>query len=361
MIRVLHVIDHLGLGGAQSVLLDLATNMDNAEVVTEVAAMHGRGLFADQLEERGVTVHSLAPSKRVPVYLLNFAKLLRSGRYDVLHFHLQGANWLAKPLSAAFSRAKRVAHDHSSADLRFRGWHSLVPDAIGHLFSHRVVAVSQGVADFLVAREFVPRRKINIVPNGVDALIFRIPTSEERLEARASLQIDSGRFVVGALGRLAPEKNFASLAKLARSMPEVDFVIGGTGPERAAMFEAARGATNLRLLGQVADRRMFYNAIDILALPSLHEALPMTILEAMASAVPVVASDLEGIAAALGDAGILFPAGDSSALEAALRGLLADGTKRQSMAARARQRVETHYDARQMARRTESLYKELLA
>ena len=361
MIRVLHVIDHLGLGGAQSALLDLATNMDSAEIHTEVAVMHGRGIFADQLESRGIEVHSLAPSRWPPFYLPNFVRLVRSRHYDVLHFHLQGANWLAKPLGAVFSRAKRVAHDHSSADLRFRGWHSLPPDALGHLLSHRVIAVSQGVADFLGARGLVARRKIVVVPNGVDTQFFRPPTSQQRADARSALQIPGDRFVFGALGRLAPEKNFASLAGLAPVLPEAEFVIGGTGPERAAIVSAARGAKNVRLLGEVSDRRAFYAAIDAFVLPSLHEALPMTILEAMASGVPVVASDLEGIAAALGDAGSLVPAGDMVGVEKALRDFLSHPDKGKRMAADARGRVELHYNARNGAGMIADIYSELIA
>jgi glycosyltransferase involved in cell wall biosynthesis len=361
MIRVLHVIDHLGLGGAQSALLDLVTNMDKARVSSEVAVMHGRGLFAGQLECRGIKVHSLAPSKWPPAYLPNFVRLVRSGHYDVLHFHLQGANWIAKPLASVFSRAKRVAHDHSSADLSFRGWHSVPPDTLAHLFSHRVVAVSQGVADFVAARELVPRSKITVVPNGVDTGIFRPATAAQRIEARASLQIAGDRFVVGALGRFAAEKNFASLAKLALAMPDVEFVIGGEGPERAAIIEAAQGAGNFRLLGEVSDRRAFYAAIDVLALPSLHEALPMTILEAMASGVPIVASDLEGVAAALGDAGSLVPVGDLVGLEKALRDLHSHPDRAKRVAADARERVELHYDARRGAERMAGIYAELVA
>jgi glycosyltransferase involved in cell wall biosynthesis len=361
MIRVLHVIDHLGLGGAQSALLDLVGGMDWSQFHIEVAAMHGRGLFADQLEARGVKVHSLAPGKWPPVYILNLVRLLRNGRYDLLHFHLQGANWLAKPLSACVTGAKRVAHDHSSADLRFRKWWSLVPDASTHLFSNRVVAVSGGVANFLRERECVPANKITVVPNGVDAETFRPATQEKREKARKALGIDPGRFVAGGLGRLAPEKNFQSLATLARAMPDILFVIGGTGPEREALLAASGGAENFRLLGEVSDRPSFYAALDVFILPSLHEALPMTVLEAMASGVPVVASDLEGVSSALGGTGLLVPAGDIGALEGALRSVVADSAAAARLSFAAREKVTGLYNARLSAAKIEDIYRQLLA
>jgi len=359
MIRVLHVIDHLGLGGAQSALLDLLANMDESEVFSEVAVMHGRGLFADQLESRGIKVRSLAPSKWPPAYVPNFVRLLRAESYDVLHFHLQGANWLAKPLASVFSRAKRVAHDHSSADLRFRGWQSLPLDTLGHFFSHRVVAVSQGVADFLATYEFVPRSKITVVPNGVNMRAFRPTNEEQRAAARAAMGLGTNSFVIGALGRLAPEKNFSSLAELARVMPDVEFVVGGTGPERAAILEAAQGAKNILLPGEISDRCAFYAALDAFVLPSLHEALPMTVLEAMASGVPVAASNLEGVAAAIGDSGVLFPPGDSVGLEKAVHSLVDDPDKARRMAAAARERVKSHYDASSTASKVADIYREL--
>lgn len=361
MIRVLHVIDHLGLGGAQSALLDLVGGMDRSQFQIEVAALHGWGLFAGQLEAKGAKVHSLAPGKWPPVYIPNLVRLIRSGRHDVLHFHLQGSNWLAKPLSAFVTSAKRVSHDHSSADLRFRKWWSLAPDASTHLFSNRIVAVSGGVADFLRQREFVPANKITVVPNGVDTDAFRPATQEEREKARDTLGISPGRYVAGALGRLAPEKNFQLLAALARTMPDVLFVVGGTGPERDALAAASGGAENVRLLGEVTDRTSFYAGLDVFLLPSLHEALPMTVLEAMASGVPVVASDLEGVSSALGGTGLVVPPGDVHAFERALRSLIADSAAASHLSSAARERVVGHYNARMVATKVADIYRQLIS
>lgn len=360
MIRVLHLIDHLGLGGAQSALLDLAGCADQKSFHIEVAVMHGRGMFFDELESRGIKVHCLAPRKWPPVYIKNLVRLLRRSHYDVLHFHLQGSNWLAKPLSAVFSGAKRLAHDHSSADLSFRGWQSLLPDSLAHCFSHKVVAVSQGVADFLCRCESVPAGKIAVVPNGVDTEFFQPATPEQRERARRVLGVERGRFVAGSLGRLAPEKNFRSLAEVARDEPGIDFLVGGDGPEHVALMKSSSAVKNFRLLGRVSDRRTFYAAVDIFVLPSLHEALPMTLLEAMASGVPVVASHLEGIASALGETGILVSPGDNSALGQAVRFLAAEPASAAKLAASAREKVVGLYDARIAADKIGRIYRELL-
>jgi len=361
VIKILHIIDHLGLGGAQSALLDLVVNRDPAETGVEVAVLHGEGLFARQLREAGIKVHSLAPSKWPPVYLPRLVKLARGGDYDIIHFHLQGSNWLAKPLCAASVRARRVAHEHGSADLRFRGWWSLLPEGVAHLFSDRVVAVSDGVADFLAAKEFVPRRKITMVPNGVDTEVFRLATPEEKMRARRALGLPESAFIAGGLGRLAPEKNFRALIDVARRCPDLVFAVGGSGPEEGALRAAAVGLGNFQLLGPVEDRAAFHAALDVFVLTSQHEALPMTLLEAMASGVPVVASDLEGVAAALGDTGMLVPPGDVSELVRSVAKLAADPEARGRFGGSALARVREKYSARVAARRMANLYRELLA
>lgn len=360
MIKVLHIIDHLGLGGAQSALLDLVVNRNPAEIGAEVAVLHGEGLFARQLREAGIQVHSLAPSKWPPVYLPRLVKLARGGNYDILHFHLQGSNWLAKPLCAVSARARRVAHEHGSADLRFRGWWSLLPDGVAHLFSNQVIAVSDGVADFLAAKEFVPRRKITVVPNGVDTEVFRPATLEGKMQARRVLGLSETAFVAGGLGRLAPEKNFRALIDVARRCPDLVFIVGGSGPEENDLRAAAAGLANFRLLGPVEDRAAFHAALDVFLLPSRHEALPMTLLEAMASGVPVVASDLEGVAAALGDTGLLVAPGDISELVRSVAKLAADPEARGRFAGAALARVRERYSARVTARRMADVYREVL-
>ncbi len=359
MIRVLHVIDHLGLGGAQSALVDMVAHRDSRQLDAEVAVMHGRGLFAEALEQAGVKVHELAPSKWPPLYAVNLVRLVREQAYDVLHFHLQGANWLGKPLCALVCRSSRVAHDHSSADWRFRGWWSLLPDGLTHLFSHRVVAVSAGVADFLAGWEGVPHRKIRVVPNGVDTSGFAPVTPEKRAAARRALALDDGDFVVGALGRLAPEKNFAILAEVARMCPDVRFILGGSGPEEAMLRRSFEKLGNGVLAGQITDRAEFYAALDVFVLPSRHEALPMTILEAMASGVPVVASNLEGIASALGDGGLLTLPGNAEEIAAFIRALRDDPARRDGLAARARGRVKEFFSAARTAGRIEEIYREV--
>jgi glycosyltransferase involved in cell wall biosynthesis len=366
MRRVLHVIDHLGLGGAQSALLDLVANRDAGRFEVGVAVLHGWGPFAEALEGHGVRVHSLASSRWSPAIAPRFLRLVRAGRHDVIHFHLQGANWIAKPLAALACDAVRIAHDHASGDLRFRGALSLVPDALAHLFSDRVLAVSEGVKEFLVRWESLPRDLIEVVPNGIDTAAFCPASATKRREAREALGIAPDTFVVGAMGRLAAEKNFLVLADLAAAMPGSLFLLGGEGPERGRIGSAAAGRRcegGLRLLGRVDDRPGFYAALDALVIPSFHEGLPMVLLEAMASGVPVVASRLADLEAALegGACGLLADPARPETFVAALDHLRSEPVRAADLAAAARTRCTNHYAAETCARSIEAIYDRLLA
>src|SRR5437762_6172551 len=118
-VRILHVIDSFDLGGGQTALLNLlrATNRERYE--PEVACMHGRGVFWDEFEKLGVPVHSLSPRKWLPLYIPRLAALIRARRFDIVHCHLFGANWIAKPLAALLGVPVRINHDQCNDELRY--------------------------------------------------------------------------------------------------------------------------------------------------------------------------------------------------------------------------------------------------
>jgi glycosyltransferase involved in cell wall biosynthesis len=364
MIRVLHIIDHLGLGGAQTALLDMLKCRDQAAFQVEVAVMHGRGPFVGELEAMGVAVYSLSQSKWPPAYIPAFLKLIAAGKYDLLHFHLPGANWIAKPLAALAGHPVRIAHDHTSGELKFRGWTSLLPDAVANRFSTRVIAVSAGVVDFLARWEGVSPDVIEMIPNGVNTEEFRPADARERGAARVKWSVAPDAFVVGGIGRLAFEKNFILLQELARRHPKATFVLAGAGPERERIEAAGDGLANrVRLLGPITDRQAYYQMLDIFLLPSHYEGLPMAVLEAMAAGVPVLSSRLEGISAALAEEqeGLLAEPGNLEDFSRKLQRLEASGDLRSRLAASARNKVTAAFSAAGCAGRIEAVYRQELA
>ncbi|MDD5199514.1 MAG: glycosyltransferase [Terrimicrobiaceae bacterium] len=361
MIRVLHVIDSLDLGGAQTALLNLVTHADGSRFHHEVAAMHGEGMFGAAFRAIGVPVHSLSARRWPPAYLRNLPLLLRRGGFDIVHCHLFASNWLAKPLAAACGARCIYHHDQCNDAFRADSPLAVLVDALTNRLSTRILAVSHSVEAFNLRVEAMPPERVTYFPNSVDLSQFRPAAASERTAARAAFDLPADALIIGGVGRLTPQKNFGLLieaaAPLLAERADVVVALFGSGPEEAALRAAAKGKP-VRILGTVADRAAIYRALDVLVLPSRFEGLPMTLLEAMASGVPVLASGVDGVReiATPGEHALLAPSGNAAAFRAALRELCAGPALRERLAAAALALVRERFDARALAVELEAWY-----
>ena len=367
--KVLHVIDSLDLGGAQTFLLGLCNHLDREHYLPKVAAMHGCGVYTPAFEKAGIPIHSLSPGKFPPLYLPNFWKLLRSKNYDILHFHLFGANLCAKPLAIAAGHPVIVVHDQCNDASRDHNPLLLAADTLWNRRSDRVIAVSESTRRYLLDREDLDDAKVTMIPNGIDASLFLPASEDQRERARLQFGIPSEAFVIGGVGRLVPQKNFSLFLKVASNVlgghPGVTFVIAGTGPLESQLREEATSlgiAEHIRFLGYVTDRVGLYHALDALMMTSDFEGTPMTLLEAMASGLPVVASAVDGIAEVCthGKQALLVPSGDLGRFQDFLRCIIDGKVLRQNLGDEGRRSVLESYDIRGIARRVEGVYEEVL-
>jgi glycosyltransferase involved in cell wall biosynthesis len=366
---VLHVIDSFDLGGAQTFLLDLVKHLDPKRFVGEVAAMHGHGVFESSFQKAGIKTHSLSPAKWPPFYLLNFPRLMHREKFDILHFHLFGANLCAKPLAIAYGHRAIVVHDQCNDASRNQSPLLLAADALANKGVSRIIAVSESVRHYLVEHEDIPPAKIEMIPNGIDALEFMPASEEQKQLARAKLGIPEGDFVIGGVGRLVGQKNFRLIPEIAARIRvggrKLVFVIAGSGPQEAelrAQAVALGVEKRVHFLGHISDRVTLYHALDALLMPSNFEGTPMTLLEAMASSLPVVASGVDGIAEVCtnGVDALLIPPGDARAFTTALEQLIQESCLREVLGANARRTILAHYDIRGLVRQVERLYEEIL-
>jgi glycosyltransferase involved in cell wall biosynthesis len=367
--RVLHVIDSFDLGGAQTFLLDLVRHLDRTRFVPEVAAMHGHGIFECSFREVGIPTYSLSPSKFPPRFITNFWRLMRREKYDILHFHLFGANLCAKPLAIAMGHPAIVVHDQCNDALRDRNLLLLTADAIANRGASRVIAVSESVRRYLLSKEALPDVRVEMIPNGIDTQQFAPPEMGQRQAARVRLGLPEECFIIGGVGRLVAQKNFSLFLKvaapIARRHPGVLFVIAGSGPLERVLRQEADSlglAERVRFLGHVADRAELYHVMNVLLLPSDFEGTPMSLLEAMASRLPVVASAVDGIAEVCTDEkdALLVPHGDQAAFVRALNLLLSDSELQADLGRSARQRIQEHYEIQGVVRRIEQIYLDVL-
>ena len=364
MKKVLHVIDSLHLGGAQEVVLNLATCGNRRRFFHEVATMHGRGVYWDRLAALGIPLHSLSPHKLFPWYAASLPVLLLRGRFDILHCHLVASNIIAKPLGRLCGVPVILNHDHTNDDYRANDRIRLALDSLSNRLASHIIAVSDSCRRFLVERERVPPEKISLVQNAIDLRRFSAACGT-RAEARKSLGLPENAPVVAGVGRLNPQKNFSFFIRIAAEVlkrhPQALFLLAGEGPEDGLLRKLARECglgERLHFCGYVPDARQVYLAADVLVMPSLFEGLPMTLLEAMAMRVPVVASALDGIAEVVEDGrdGFLVPSGDAALFCERVCELIENHALAKALGAAASKKISTRFSAGRMCCEVEEIY-----
>lgn len=365
--RVLHVIDSLHLGGAQEVVLNLAT-CGSPRYRHEVATLHGHGIYWDRLREAGVTVHSLSPHKYFPLYLATLPALLIARRPHILHCHLIPSNILAKPLGALLGVPLILNHDHTNDPSRIDNKLLLALDTTTNRLARHIIAVAGACRDFLIQHESVPPEKITLVPNAIDLRRFS-PGTVGRRESRAALGLPPEGPVIAGVGRLNPQKNFSLFLEIAAAIapkfPEVRFLLAGEGPEESMLREKVNAlgiSDRVVFAGYVPDTRRVYVAADVLLMPSRFEGLPMTLLEAMAMGLPVVASKLDGIAEVIadGEEGFLVESGDAPSFVERIARLLGNSALASRFSSNARAKIEARFSVERMTSAVEEIYERFL-
>ena len=224
-----------------------------------------------------------------------------------------------------------------------------------------VVTVSSELREHLVAEGF-PTGKVSVIYNGID--VGPIPGADMRAQVRRALDVPDHAVVIGTIARLDPVKDLHTLIHAVarpelRDTPRILLVIGD-GSERASLETAAReagAAASVRFLGHREDARELLAGCDIYANSSISEGISLTILEAMAAALPVIATGVGGTPEIVdATCGRLVPSRDPDALARTLAALAADPTLRQTLGRHARARVEQHFTLDRMVREYRDAY-----
>jgi glycosyltransferase involved in cell wall biosynthesis len=358
---VAHVLSSLRIGGGERVALELAGGQAEArhDVMVVSLAPPPDGPLTEAFRARGVTVHRVAKRPGVdPTLPLRLAALFRRERVTVVHTH----NRLPLIYGAAAGRLAGAVVIHTrhgpGGGTRREQW---LRRGAGKLL-HAYVAVSPALRDLAERLGDCEARKLSVIENGVDLERFSVGP-EQRRAARAALGIPESAWVVGSVGRLAVEKDYPLLVRAAAPLlgPDARLVIVGDGEESATIRAevAARGVEPYVLLpGARDDVPRYMAALDVFALSSRMEGLPLVSLEAMAAGLPVVAPAVGGLPALIEDGrnGFLFPVGDEAALRERFRTLRADPEAARAVGARGLAHTHERHSREAMVRRYLALY-----
>ncbi len=352
---VLLLITTFDMGGAERVYVQLARGLAARGYRVIAACLQRRsGLIARDLAQDGVEMVDLGVASRFDVRALaRLFRLLRRERVDVVYTFLIHPHLVGR-LAARLARVPVLLSSQQTMMYENRAleW----ANRLTARWCAAVVAVSKNVEDYLFRNVGLPRSKLVTIYNAIE------PGPFERIAPRSSGWTEDGP-VVGCCARLTPEKDHATLiraVKIARrEFPAIRLRLAGDGPERArlASLVAEEGMDGaVEFLGHLTDVGAFYSSLDIYVQSSYVEGLPCAVLEALACALPVIASRAGGNEEIVVDgAGLLVPCRDDRALAEAIGWMAAHPERARAMGLAGRSIVRARFSSAAMVDATDAL------
>lgn len=370
-IHVVHGVLSLDLGGLERLVLDLVRTGRDKGYRNSVVCIDRLGLLAQAATALGAEVHCLGNESERPLATDRAAELFARIKPDVLHTHQIGALWhLGR---AARAQGIRIVHtEHSDHVGMARGWRNKLRSrwwwyAAGRL-AQRYCCVSEDIARSVRRWGTIRPGKVVVIPNGVDTSLYG--ALKQRDGIRHALGIPSDARVIGTVGRLNEVKRqdlmVRAFARVRAQHANAWLLLVGDGPERSRLEHLANelGVFSRTLFtGYQSRTENFLSAMDVFALSSRHEGLPLALLEAWAAGLPVVASAVGGIPRVVehGRTGLLFDNGDEAALADALARLLDQRQLAMELGTAGKATVLSQYSLQRMAEGYEQEYLSALA
>lgn len=380
-LRVLHIVEATTAGVARHVL-DLSRDMRQAGIDVTVACPHVRQVarqdtaFVEQLSAAGLSVvlvpmrRSIRPLADLRAYL-RLLRLIRREGYDVVHTHSSKAGVLGR---LAAGRAGVAAIVYTPNGFAFRaknrllsGLYRAVERWLGHRTTDALICVSPSELALAQREAIAPPERLVLIENAIDASLFA-PPGDARL-AKTALGLDPDPPLLGFVGRLDRHKGVEIFVEAARlvvsTQGDARFVLVGEGELENALRRAVRKhhlERHVVLAGYRTDIPLVLQALDVFVLPSLFEALPYTLMEAMAAGKAVITTNVMGNCDLVeqGQTGLLVPPCDARALAEAMIRLLSAPAERHRLGRQALAAAQSRPTPAQMARQVADLYLTIL-
>ena len=363
--EIVHVVENLDRGGLERTVVDLIASQRDAGHECRVICLFKLGLLARELLASGVRVDACGKRPGLDLRALRRARaLIRQSPDAVIHTHNAMAHYYAVLASLGLPVKCRINTRHGMGGRTRSGrqeW--LYRQSLRG--TDYAVAVCEAARQRFAADGMRPRRALLSVPNGIRLERFRPADDVARQSLVAELGLPTGSRIIGTVGRLQPVKDHARLlrafAKVRVQVPEAALVIVGDGPLRAALEAQAEQAglsDAVRFMGDRHDVPRLLTGMEVFALTSTSEGYSVALLEACASSLPIVATDVGGNREIVrhGINGRLVPSGDTAAIATALIALLRGGEQAAAMGRAGYAWAQAEASFRTMAERYHGLY-----
>jgi glycosyltransferase involved in cell wall biosynthesis len=372
-LHVIHVVLSLDFGGLERVVLGLVRGGIALGQHVDVVCLERPGTLAGQAEALGARVLCLnKPPGLCWELVRRLETLFAARRPDVVHTHQIGALLYAGPAArrAGVPAVVHTEHTNSAAHVRslVRRVRMRLLTRVAGRHAGRFCCVSADIAAEYRAYRLVARRKLCVVPNGIDTDAFARPVSVGPI--RRELGIPAAAPVVGTVGRLDEVKRqdrlLRAFAAVRRAVRDAHLLLVGDGPQKEPLrrLAAELGLSDcVHFAGYQSRPQRYLQLMRVFALTSRQEGMPLAILEAWATGLPVVATRVGGVPHLVSDGqtGILVDSGDEEALAAALIGLLTDGDRAARMGAVGRALVRERFGLTRMVETYQGHYRDVPA
>lgn len=361
--NVLLIIDHLDLGGAQNVVVEIVKYLNRNKYHPIVCNLRKESYISRRIKTMGVKVHNLCQAKYSPWALFQIIKILRQGQIDLVHTHLFKADTLGI-IAAVINKIPVICHCHIS-DVRKdkKKWQILVDRFLGRFIDKIIFCSEVGINSNLMIKN-IKTEKMKFIYNSIDLKNIVQCSSKKTAELRTKMK--AGKYVVGTVARLSEQKGIKYLLEAASKIHDdnITYLIVGDGPLKDQLV-------GLSYKLGIQDRVVFtgfqecvfpyFCCMDIVVFPSLYEGLPIVLLEAMAMKVPIIATDVDGFKEVIkdGQTGLLVAAKDPSLLAKKITLLLGDKELALSLTQKARQTVK-RFDSSKTISELEKVYGDVL-
>ncbi len=367
MKTILHIIDTTGPGGAETVFIDLATRLPK-DKYRSVVVIRDKGWVYEELCRRGIKPILLDAKGSFNFrYLAGLRKIIRDESVDLIQSHLLGANvycslaglLTATPVVATFHGVVDIGENERLKGLKF---------AAINAGANCIVAVTDSLLDDIISRTALKENKTAVIYNGIDTAAFVRPHSNALRQKYGWHEDD---IIIGSLGNIRPAKGYDILLKAAallqQSSHSYRFVIAGQGKgelydELMALRKTLDLEEKVRFLGFIDDAADFLANIDIFLSSSISEGLPLSAIQAMVAARPMVATRCGGYASLIThrENGMLTEVGNPAAIAEAIEMLASDPELQIKIARKAKTHAIETYDIQVMLGAYARLYDRFL-
>ncbi len=375
-LKILHVINSFDPGGNERFVLQLLEHL-NREKFPQQVCIPDRGkdmtlFLKDVCDRLGIKVDILKVRSNFDLTIhFKLKKLMKAEKYDIVHTHLIFSQIWGRRAARAAGVPTIISSEQNPYPFKTRPPFSLIERRLSK-YTKKILACSEKVKDHLIQNVGIDPEKVITVHNSVDTSSF-FPMKESRqnqpelAKLREELGFSEGDKVIGTVGHLTPQKGheylFRAGPKILESIPQARFLVVGKGYLKRKLENLARSlgiSDEVVFAGLRQDIPLILNSLDLFVLPSLWEGFGIAIIEAMACAVPVIASNVGGIPEIVqhGENGILIAPKNPDEIVSAVIRVLKNKELADRLAENGMETVKEKFEVEKMVRRVEQVYEE---